>query len=481
MQESDHIPVDRAALLGSLPLEPDVSALWAEIRAAVADPRRRVVVLDDDPTGAQTMHDIDVLTTWEVDDLVHALAGPDPLFYVLTNSRALPRQEAVDLAAALAANLAQAIDRTGVHAAVISRSDSTLRGHYPWELEPLSRLYGSAGPDGVLIVPAFPEGGRITVHGVHYVAEGERFLPAAQSAFARDPSFGYSHSWLPAWVEEKTAGHWPADAVLQVPLALLRQGDPDPICAILLGARNGQPVVVDVASYSDLIVLVGALLRAERQGRRFLCRTAASFVRVRGGLEEQPLLQRSDLLPPGPAAGLVVVGSYVPRTTEQLAKALALPELPAHELLVPTLLGDERALALQQARDWLLQALASGRSALIYTSRELISTHAGHDHLAIGKAVSSALTSLVAQLTVQPAWLIAKGGITSSDVATEGLGVRRARVLGQLATGVAVWQLGDESRFPGLPYIVFPGNVGTADTLAALITLLDGQITADHA
>jgi uncharacterized protein YgbK (DUF1537 family) len=240
-------------------------------------------------------------------------------------------------------------------------------------------------------------------------------------------------------------------------------------------------VVVDVASYSDLIVLIAALLRAERQGQRFLCRTAASFVRVRGGLEEQPLLQRADLLPPGPASGLVVVGSYVPRTSEQLAKALALPELAACELAVPALLDEARALTLRRAHDWLQETLASGRSALIYTSRELISTHAGHDHLAIGKAVSAALTSLVAQLAVRPAWLIAKGGITSSDVATEGLSVRRARVLGQVATGIAAWQLGTESRFPGLPYIVFPGNVGTADTLATLITMLDGRITVDHA
>jgi uncharacterized protein YgbK (DUF1537 family) len=474
MQEADLVPLDQAALFRSLPSEPDVSALWAEIRAAVVDPRRRVVVLDDDPTGAQTMHAIDVLTTWEVEALAAALASPDPLFYVLTNSRSLPRQEAVDLAAGIAANLAQAMDQTGVQAAVISRSDSTLRGHYPWELEPLARLFGADGPDGVLIVPAFPEGGRITVDGVHYVAEGTRVLPAAQSAFAHDPSFGYSHSWLPAWVEEKTAGRWPAAAVLQVPLALLRQGDADAVCALLLGARRGQPVVVDAASYSDLIVLVAALLRAERQARRFLCRTAASFVRVRGGREEQPLLQRSDLLPSGPAAGLILVGSYVPRTTEQLAKALALPEVAAHELSVPALLGDERAPTLQHARDWLNEILAAGRSALIFTSRTLIDTHAGHDHLAISKAVSTALTSLVAQLAVRPAWLIAKGGITSSDVATEGLGVRRARVLGQVATGIAVWRLGDESRFPGLPYIVFPGNVGAPETLASLIAMLEG-------
>ena len=68
--------------------------------------------------------------------------------------------------------------------------------------------------------------------------------------------------------------------------------------------------------------------------------------------------------------------------------------------------------------------------------------------------------------------MIAKGGITSSDVATRGLGVKRALVRGQLLPGVPVWRLGAEARFPGIDYVVFPGNVGSDTALADAVQQL---------
>jgi uncharacterized protein YgbK (DUF1537 family) len=69
--------------------------------------------------------------------------------------------------------------------------------------------------------------------------------------------------------------------------------------------------------------------------------------------------------------------------------------------------------------------------------------------------------------------LIAKGGITSSDVATQALNVSRAVVMGQLLPGVPVWQLGAESRYPGLAYVVFPGNVGRSKSLLEAVAQFD--------
>jgi uncharacterized protein YgbK (DUF1537 family) len=79
---------------------------------------------------------------------------------------------------------------------------------------------------------------------------------------------------------------------------------------------------------------------------------------------------------------------------------------------------------------------------------------------------------VVRALTIRPRYLVAKGGITSSDIATQGLGVRRALVLGQILPGVPVWQLGPETRHPALVYIVFPGNVGGPQALAEIVTTL---------
>lgn len=465
----------RSALLGTLPPEPDVRALRDEIQAAASNRSRRVVVLDDDPTGVQTVHDVDVLTMWDTPALAAALERPEPLFYVLTNSRALSRTDAVRLAGDVARNLAEASARTGIAVDLVSRGDSTLRGHYPWEIEPLYGLLGSDGPDGVIIVPAFPEGGRITVAGVHYVSIGDDFVPVAETDFARDPSFGYANSYLPLWVEEKTGGRWKAADVLHVPLALLRGGDVAAVQAILLQASGARPIVSDCASDTDLIVLVTALLRAQALGHRFICRTGASFVKARVAMNDRPLLAQGELLSdrePGP--GLVLLGSYVQRSSEQLARVLSDPQLDMRELVVETLLGDRREEHLIDVIAWVNDRLATGRSAMVYTSRSLVTRRGSQDHVAISSTVSRSMSAIVAKLDRRPAWLIAKGGITASDIATRGLGVRRVRVLGQVATGVPAWRLGDESRFPGMPYIVFPGNVGGPDALAELIALLQG-------
>jgi uncharacterized protein YgbK (DUF1537 family) len=80
--------------------------------------------------------------------------------------------------------------------------------------------------------------------------------------------------------------------------------------------------------------------------------------------------------------------------------------------------------------------------------------------LAINAQVSNILVSIVQGLTVRPEFMVAKGGITASDLATKDLSVEKALVLGAVIPGVPVWQLDANSKFPGLLYVVFPGNVG---------------------
>ena len=87
-----------------------------------------------------------------------------------------------------------------------------------------------------------------------------------------------------------------------------------------------------------------------------------------------------------------------------------------------------------------------------------------------GPCRDAQLIEIVRSLDVQPRYLVAKGGITSSDVATHGLGIKRAMVPGQILPGVPVWRSGTESRYPGMPYIVFPGNVGGPEALVEIVT-----------
>lgn len=455
---------------------------WSEdllpaIQERVRASGKKVVVLDDDPTGTQTVHDVAVLTKWPVDQLVEELRGNAPVFYLLTNSRSLPPAEAQALSTSIGRDLREASRQAGVEIALVSRSDSTLRGHFPGEVSAVAReLEEESGPfDAWLVVPFFIEGGRFTIDDVHYVADGENLVPAGQTEFARDKSFGYQSSNLREWVAEKTNGSVPAWQVAAISLEDLRAGGPRRVFQRLMELPRRAICVVNAASYRDLEVLVLALLEAEAQGKRYLYRTAASFVRVRAGIAPQPQLRAAEILgkaqPGQHKAGLVVAGSYVPKTTAQLETLFQQTDIEPVEIQVERLLDDtSRAIEVEQARNKVNQLLAEGRNTVLYTSRKLVSAEGAERNLAIGAAVSESLVAVVQGLQIHPAYLLAKGGITSSDLATRGLGIRRAQVLGQVLPGVPVWLAGPESRYPGLAYIVFPGNVGGPDALARIVT-----------
>jgi uncharacterized protein YgbK (DUF1537 family) len=469
-------PVEAREYLASQPPELRVPDALERIRRKISESGRRLAVLDDDPTGTQTVHGVPVLTTWSVEDLRWALEQPSSTFYILTNSRSFPEEEAAGMNREISANLASAAERTGEDFAIVSRSDSTLRGYYEAETEALRRDLG-VDFDGIVLCPCYIEAGRLTVDDIHWVRQAERLVPAGETEFAGDASFGYSSSNLAAWVEEKTAGRTKASEVASVGLADIREGGPGRVAEVLLGVRSGRPVVVNAASYADLEVFVLGLLDAEKRGRCFLYRTGPSFVRVRGGISEKGPLSAEELYSHRPRRGhgLVLVGSHVEMTTRQLEYALALSGVRAVELSVPRLLDTG-------ARDGELDRVASEvnlglaeAEVVVYTSREVVHGGAGRTGLDVGVSVSDALVEVVRRVDrkLPPAFVVAKGGITSSDVGTRGLGVRRAEVAGQVLPGIiSVWILPEDSAFPGLPYVIFAGNVGEEDSLARVIEIL---------
>jgi uncharacterized protein YgbK (DUF1537 family) len=462
--------LEHAALFAALP-SPWPEELLPRIRAFVAQTARKLVVLDDDPTGTQTVHDVPVVTQWEEATLAAELENDLPCFYILTNSRSLPPAAARTLNLELATNLRRASVRTGVAFTLVSRSDSTLRGHFPIETDSLAEITGPY--DATILFPYFEAGGRFTIRDVHYVAEAGCLVPAGDTPFARDAAFGYRHSDLRAWIEEKTAGRVPAAKVSSISLDDLRHGGPEAVAAQLGQLAAGTCCIVNAATPRDAEVFALASLIAERSGRRFLYRTAASFVAARLGLAPRPLLAANDFSAARTRGGLIVAGSYVPKTTAQLAALRAALPLEDIELNVDALLDESRRDALLTAAATRAdRALAAGRTVLVATSRTLVTGADADTSLAIGRNVSDALIALVRALRTPPRFVVAKGGITSSDVATLGLGVKRAVVRGQILPGVPVWRLGPESRFPDLDYVVFPGNVGTDTGLVDVVRKL---------
>ena len=472
-------PVVAAEFLSSQPPERRVPDALGEIRRRVEAEGRRVAVLDDDPTGTQTVHGVPVLTTWSVEDLRWALEQPSPTFYVLTNSRSLPEDEAAAMNREVAGNLVAAAQSTGTDPVVTSRGDSTLRGHFPAETDALAEGLGG-GIDGVILCPCYLEAGRLTADDTHWVRQGENLVPAGETEFARDASFGYASSDLRLWVEEKTAGRVRASEVVSVGLGDIREGGPGRVSEILRGVEGGLPVVANAASYADLEVFVLGLLDAEEGGKRFLYRTGPSFVRARGGIPEREPLGPEELYRRRPRRGhgLVLVGSHVALTTRQLEEALRLDDVRGVELSVPRLLkAGQREDELRRVAEEVNAGLAESE-VVVYTSREVVGGGSGLTGFEVGRTVSDALVDVMQRVDRQAplSFVVAKGGITSSDVGTRGLGVRRAEVAGQMLPGiVSVWVLPEESAFPGLPYVIFAGNVGGPDSLARVIQILRGD------
>jgi uncharacterized protein YgbK (DUF1537 family) len=466
----DERTLDRSELLGGLP-PARAEGAQERIQSLIEKIDRKVIVLDDDPTGTQTVHQIPVVTRFSVDHLIRELEDRAPASYVLTNSRSLDEAEAIALSREIARNLRDASRETGRDYTVISRSDSTLRGHFPAELDVLeSELEHHF--DAWVLCPFFGEGGRVTVGDVHYVSEGDCFVPAAKTPFARDAAFGYHTSNLRGWVAEKSQGRISPDRMTSLSIEELRSEKIGSLERKVASLRPGSVCIINAADERDLQQALRAFLSAEAAGKRYLYRTGASFVAARAGVKPRSLLAAHELPMRRGRGMLFVVGSHVPKTTRQLEELLEIHHPAAVELRVEELL-DDRALRgiIAATVETAERTLAADDTMVVFTSRQIVGSNRA-ESLAIAKKVSHALVELVRTISTTPRALVAKGGITSSDLATRACGVQRALVLGQILPGVPVWECGPESRYPGMPLVVFPGNVGDSLALAAVLDRL---------
>lgn len=468
--------MEESSALAGYPERVEIPA--AQVAAAVQRSGRVLIVLDDDPTGTQSVAELPVLTAWEPQDFRWALTQGASAVYVLTNTRSLDPDAAAERNREIVANASAVAAELGTPIAFVSRGDSTLRGHYPLEtdvIEETLRASTGAGFDGVVIVPAFPDAGRITVGGVHYMRTATGLVPIAETEFARDATFGYAASDLAVYVAEKTNGRWSAEQVVRLDLGVLR-GGVDGIVAALLPLTDATPVVVDAVHEDDMRLLALGLAAAEEAGKRFIYRVGPPFVRARIGQEVHPPLTAADVF--GAAGsdavgGLIVVGSHVGLTSRQLSVLTARGGLERTlEIDVEAVLAEDAA-HLDAIVDAVVEALGRGDVA-VHTSRLLRKTDDADESLDISRRVSAAVVAVVQRILarIRPRFVIAKGGITSSDVAAHGLGIRHAIVRGPMLPGiVSLWEPVDGPA-AGIPYIVFAGNVGDDDSLAAVVATL---------
>jgi uncharacterized protein YgbK (DUF1537 family) len=421
----------------------------------------KIVVLDDDPTGSQTVHSCLLLTRWDVATLKTALADAAPLFFILTNTRGMDAERAAAVTREVCENLRLALADFPGPVLFVSRSDSTLRGHYPVETDVMNAVLGPF--DATLLTPAFFEGGRITRDSTHYLMVDGKPVPTHETEFARDSVFGYRTAYLPDYVAEKTNGRVASGSVRRLTLTDLRTGHAD---AWLAALHDNQVGVIDGETADDYRLFADAALKAAAGGKRWLFRSAASLLTALAKLPQQPVAAEAfATLVRDRQPGAVVVGSHVAKTTTQLTALLkerGVVGLPLDVARLP----DARAAVVDELTAGIAHAHARGLTPVVFTSRSEWQFANIAERLAFGESVSGTLMDVVKRLPDTLGFLISKGGITSNDVLSTGLALTASRVLGQILPGVTVVQTPPGHRLPQLPVVIFPGNVGGDGALA---------------
>jgi uncharacterized protein YgbK (DUF1537 family) len=435
----------------------------------------KLVILDDDPTGIQTVHGCLLLTCWEIKYLFRAFQDDIPFFYILTNSRAYPANKVKTMIAEIMKNIITVNQRLNYRIVFVSRSDSTLRSHFPLEINTILHYWEESSiqqkVDAIFIVPAFFEGHRVTYGNNHYIRFKTHDIPVDQTEFSKDSIFGYSTSYLPSYIEEKTKHHIQAKQVQSISLSMLQPKHKKKLYTFLTQLQNQQMVIVNATHYEHLNHFSEAILSVMTKGKTFLFQSAASLVKSLTKNPDQPLLNHEIISKKGP--GLFIIGSYVNQTTLQLQRLLDKTDVIPLEISVNKLLNQKSyhnyLLTIQEK---MIQIMTNNKTPAVFTFRKEIFLNSKKERILLGQQISIFLSELVKKLPIQPSYLVAKGGITSHQILAEGLRVKQARVLGQILPGIPVISLPNSHQYPSLPYIIFPGNVGDQNALIDIFNKL---------
>jgi uncharacterized protein YgbK (DUF1537 family) len=430
----------------------------------------KIIALDDDPTGSQTVHGCLLLTKWDIESLTTGLVDSSPIFFVLSNTRSMDTRKAERVTCEVCKNLKSALQNLhnagqAVSPVIVSRSDSTLRGHYPVETDVIARELGPF--DAHFMIPAFFDGGRITRDSTHFVVQNGEHIPAHKTEFARDSVFGYEHSYLPDYIEEKTNGRIAAADVERFVLSDIRSDNRGDIRSRLAKLEENTTCVVDAVEQNDLDLFAKQLLEATSEGKRFFLRSAASILTSLARLPSQPVAQEQmGEYVQNRRPGAFLIGSYVEKTTSQLAVLLQQSNVLGIEVDVDEIERSSGQLLDRVVQD-IFRVHERGETPVVYTSRRERICDSPSERLEFGLRVSNMLMDIVCELPRSIGYLVSKGGITSNDVLSKGLSLRTSRVVGQILPGCSVVLCPDDHPgHPRMPVVIFPGNVGDESALA---------------
>ncbi len=445
----------------------------------------KFVVIDDDPTGSQTVHDCLLLLKWDCSTLAKGFESKSNLFFILANTRSLSENDAKLTIEEICKNLKTVIASQAYEEEIIfiSRGDSTLRGHN--FLEP-SAINSCLGPfDATFHIPAFIEGKRLTINGLHFVDK----TPIEQTIFARDKIFGFETSNVKNLLFQKSKSRIKIEDIQNLLLSdieILNDEENNIVFKKLKNLNNNKHVIVDVENYSQLkkFSLVIKKLNSQKQ---FLFRTAASFI---SSISEKKSISQSEIffynlrlrnkeksfLP-----GLIIVGSYVELSTIQLNNLLEISncypvELDVFEFFKITSSDNNqrrRNLFKNKFLKEIRFSFERGKTPVLFTSRKFMSLDSS-ELFNFYNLLASFIAELVADLKHEIGYLISKGGITTNLILSNGLNADYVYLEGQILTGISV-VTHNLKNHKKLPIVTHPGNIGNKDSLVKIWKVFENK------
>ncbi len=445
----------------------------------------KFVVIDDDPTGSQTVHDCLLLLKWDCSTLVKGFESKSNLFFILANTRSLSENDAKLTIEEICKNLKTVITSQAYEEEIIfiSRGDSTLRGHN--FLEP-NALNSCLGPfDATFHIPAFIEGKRLTVNGSHFVDK----TPINQTIFARDEIFGFETSNVKNLLFQKSKSQINFEDIQNILLSdieILNDEENNIVFKTLKNFKNNKHVIVDIENYSQLKKFSLIIKKLTKQ-KKFLFRTAASFI---SSISDKKSVSKGETLfsnlrirtkEKSFLPGLIIVGSYVELSTIQLKNLLEISNCDPIELDVFEFFkinsSENNHKRMNLFKKKFLKEIRfsfkKGKTPVLFTSRKFMSLDY-FEQFNFYNSLAFFIAELVADLKYEIGYLISKGGITTNVILSNGLNADYVYLEGQILTGISVvtYNLKNNAR---LPIVTHPGNIGTKDSLVNIWKVFENK------
>ncbi|MDC3168940.1 hypothetical protein OA853_00990 [Prochlorococcus sp. AH-716-E17] len=446
----------------------------------------KVIVIDDDPTGSQTVNNCLLLLKWDYSTLIKGFQSKSNLFFILANTRSLSENDAKLRLVEICNALKNVISKESYKEEFIfvSRGDSTLRGHNFLEPKIMNDCLGPF--DATFHIPAFIEGKRITIYGDHFVDN----VPVSQTIFAKDKIFGYKTSNIKKLLFQKSKSQIKFSDIQNLTISelkVLESKEKNIVFNKIRNLKENSHVIVDVENYSQLKKFSLSIKKLSKQ-KKFLFRTAASFISSISAVKDNPLepffysLIRRKNREKKFIPGFFVIGSYVEISTIQLKKLLeksdCIPiELDVFELLIIFKLKnyqDQLVLFKNKLLAQIRSILKQENTPVLFTSRKEVSLGNNYEQVNFYNYLAHFISEVVSDLKNEIGYLVSKGGITSNVILSNGFKANYVYLQGQIITGVSLVTFkleNDES----LPIVTFPGNIGNKDSLVNVWRILENK------